>query len=89
MTEIAENAALPARLAALRQKAVELEGHFLSEMLAAAGMDKAFEGLAGPGGAQFASFLRAEQAQAMARQGGIGLAEQLFRAMARAEGQDV
>lgn len=89
MTEIAGLAESPARLAVLRRKAVELEGLFLSEMLAAAGMDQAAEGMAGPGGAQFASFLRAEQAQAMAERGGIGLAEALFHAMARAEGQDV
>lgn len=68
----------------LRQKAVELEAAFLSEMLAHAGLGGtagAFGG--GIGQDQFASFLRQEQAMAMARRGGIGLAEHLFRAMSR------
>ncbi|HBD90475.1 MAG: hypothetical protein A2092_10770 [Rhodobacteraceae bacterium GWE1_64_9] len=86
MTEISGPAESAARLVALRRKAVELEGVFLSEMLAAAGMDRAAETA---GGGQFASFLRGEQAQAMAQQGGIGLAEALFRAMLRAERPDV
>ncbi|NUB44912.1 rod-binding protein [Fertoebacter nigrum] len=66
----------------LRQKAVELEAAFLSEMLAHAGLSSdagAFGG--GIGQDQFASFLRQEQAMAMAQRGGIGLAEHLFRAM--------
>ena len=45
--------------------------------------DSAFAG--GVGEEQFASFLRNEQALAMARSGGIGLAETLFDAMKRAE----
>jgi Rod binding domain-containing protein len=74
----------------LRQKAVELEAAFLAEMLAHAGFGKAegdFTG--GIGEEQFASFLRAEQAQLMAERGGIGLAESIFRALAkREESQD-
>ena len=71
---------------ALFAKAQELEATFLAEMLRHAGLgeaDSAFAG--GVGEEQFASFLRNEQALAMARSGGIGLAETLFNAMKRAE----
>ncbi len=75
---------LPAETAArLRARAVELEAAFLSEMLGMAGLggaEGAFSG--GPGEEQFASFLRHEQATAIARAGGLGLAESLFRALA-------
>lgn len=66
----------------LRHRAAELETAFLSQMLAAAGLDETrgdFGG--GAGEAQFASFLRDEQAKAMVDRGGIGLTESLFRAM--------
>lgn len=68
--------------AALRRLAGDLEASFLSEMLGHAGLGQVsgtFGG--GIGEDQFASFLRQEQAQAMVRKGGIGLAESLFRAM--------
>ena len=67
---------------ALMAKAQELESAFLSEMLSYSGLDAdpgAFGG--GIGEAQFASFLRQEQADLMVKRGGIGLAESLFRAM--------
>lgn len=75
----------------LWDKAVALEAAFLSEMLAHAGLDSGGGALGapfagGPGEDQFASFLRAEQAQLMAQRGGIGLAEQLFRALAARAG---
>lgn len=77
----------PRDLAALRARAAELEAVFLAEMLGHAGLGHAGlgEGAGGFGGgigeAQFASFLRQEQATAMVRAGGIGLAESIFRAM--------
>ena len=77
----------PARIAQMRARAAELEGFFLAEMLAHAGMapmQGSFGG--GMGEEQFSSFLRQEQAAAMVRRGGIGLAEQLFQAMMRSEG---
>ncbi len=70
------------RTAAVRVQAQELEAVFLAEMLKHAGLDAeggAFGG--GVGESQFNSFLRQEQAQAMARAGGIGLTESLMRAM--------
>lgn len=69
---------------ALRSAAQALEARFLSEMLRAAGLGEtpaAFGG--GIGEDQFASFLRDEQAGAIARRGGIGLAESIFEAMKR------
>jgi Rod binding domain-containing protein len=63
-----------------------METTFLSEMLSHAGlgrMSASFGG--GAGEAQFESFLRHEQAKAMVASGGIGLAESLFRAMARGQ----
>jgi Rod binding domain-containing protein len=67
-------------------KAQELEAAFLAEMLAHSGLGESsgpFGG--GAGEAQFASFLREEQARMMAGTGGIGLAELIFRSMARGE----
>lgn len=71
----------------LREKATEMEGQFLAEMLGHAGFGKSMESFGGGiGEEQFSSFLRQEQAMAIARKGGIGLAEHLFNAMkARAD----
>ena len=67
----------------LMARAKELEAAFLGEMLGHAGMDADAEGSfgGGLGEAQFASFLRQEQAKMMVEKGGIGLSEALFRAM--------
>jgi peptidoglycan hydrolase FlgJ len=67
-------------------KAQELEANFLSEMLSHSGlgeMDGSFSG--GHGEAQFASFLRQEQAKLMVQKGGLGLAEIIFKTMTKAE----
>nr|WP_229665986.1 rod-binding protein [Wenxinia marina] len=67
----------------MREAAIRLEATFLSEMLGAAGLGDvpdAFGG--GAGEAQFASMLRDAQAEALARSGGIGLAESIYRALA-------
>lgn len=80
------NAGMAERDRALFAKAQELEATFLAEMLRHAGLgetESPFSG--GIGEEQFASFLRHEQAMAMARSGGIGLAETLFHAMKRAD----
>lgn len=67
---------------ALRQAARELEATFLAEMLNHAGFGQTSESFGGGiGEDQFASFLVQEQARALVRSGGIGLAEQLFRAL--------
>lgn len=79
----------PKRQEAMMARAKELEGLFLSEMLGQAGvgaMSGSFSG--GIGEEQFASFLRNEQAQAIVNNGGIGLSEMLFHAMAKAERHD-
>lgn len=66
----------------LFKAAQELEATFLSEMLKSAGLGKVPEAFGGGQGEdQFASFLRAEQARAMAQAGGIGLAESLFHSL--------
>jgi len=76
-----------ARAALLHARAVALEAAFLAEMLGHAGLGAtsgAFSG--GAGEEQFASFLRNAQADAIARRGGIGLAEHIYTAlMARAD----
>jgi Rod binding domain-containing protein len=67
---------------ALRQAAIKLESRFLSEMLKASGLDGNQTGFSGGvGEEQFRSFLRDAQADAMARTGGVGLAESLFQAL--------
>lgn len=66
----------------LRAAAVELESAFLAEMLKSAGLGEARQSFGGGAGEdQFASFLVQQQAQQMARAGGIGLSEVLFNAM--------
>ena len=72
----------------LRDAAQELEANFLAEMLKSAGVGKTPEGFGGGAGEdQFASFMRLEQARAMAQNGGIGLAESIYHALK--ERQDV
>jgi Rod binding domain-containing protein len=69
----------------LMQKAREMETAFLSEMLAHSGLGQSegpFGG--GEGEAQFASFLRQEQARLMVEKGGVGLAELIFRTLSEA-----
>lgn len=67
---------------ALRIAAESLEASFLSEMLKAAGLGKTRASLGGGAGEdQFSSFLVRTQAEAIAKSGGIGLAEHLFEAL--------
>lgn len=66
----------------LWEAAVQLEATFLSEMLKSAGLGETPESFGGgEGEEQFTSFMRDTQALAMARAGGIGLAEALFEAL--------
>jgi Rod binding domain-containing protein len=75
-----------ARDSSLMTQARALEASFLSEMLAHAGAGEARESFGGGVGEdQFSSFLRDEEAKQMVAHGGIGLAEQLFRAMSEME----
>lgn len=68
--------------ASLRAKAQDLEATFLSEMLKQTGLGKTYESFGGgPGEEQFSSFLTDEYAQLMARSGGIGLAESIFKSL--------
>lgn len=70
----------------LMAKAEELEATFLAEMLAHSGLGEMEGGFGGGAGeAQFASFLRQEQARLMVEGGGIGLAEMIFNTMVEAE----
>lgn len=73
--------------AALRAKAEEYETTFLAEMLGHAGLGTVSDSFGGGiGEEQFASFLRQEQAAAMVKAGGIGLAESIFRALTERSG---
>lgn len=72
----------PAAEAQLRALSQQLEAAFLAEMLGHAGFGAARQSFGGGAGEeQFSSFLRQEQAVAMVKSGGIGLAESLFQAM--------
>ena len=73
----------PEREKILRQKAEEMEVQFLSQMLAYTGLNDSSDFAGGVGEEQFASFLREEQARAMVKSGGIGLAESIFNSLAR------
>lgn len=78
---------IPSAAENLRRLAQEMEAAFLAEMLGHAGLGEARESFGGGiGEEQFGSFLRQQQASAMVRAGGIGLAESLFHALM--EGQD-
>lgn len=71
----------------LREAAVELEASFLAEMLKSAGLGESREGFGGGAGEdQFSSFLVREQANQIARSGGIGLAESLYHALKETQG---
>lgn len=73
---------VPVRAEPAMAKAQELEAAFLAEMLSHAGLGEAEGPFAGGHGeAQFASFLRQEQARLMVQSGGIGLAEVIFKTM--------
>jgi Rod binding domain-containing protein len=78
----------PDKTAALCKAAQALEASFLAEMLKFAGTDKPPESFGGGiGEEQFGSFLRQAEADAMVRNGGVGLAEKLFEALKeRADG---
>ncbi|MBF9031182.1 hypothetical protein HKCCE3408_12340 [Rhodobacterales bacterium HKCCE3408] len=71
----------------LRDVAQELEATFLAEMLKQARFGEArcaFGG--GAGEEQFASILRQQHAEALVANGGIGLAESIFHALAARSG---
>jgi flagellar protein FlgJ len=67
---------------AMRMAAEGLEATFIGEMLKPMGADHARSAFGGGiGEEQFSSFLLQEEAHAMVRAGGIGLAESIFQAM--------
>lgn len=70
----------------LRKVARELESVFLAEMLRAAHLGEASESFGGGAGEEaFAGMLVTEQAKVLAEHGGIGLAENLYNALAAKE----
>lgn len=76
----------PERLKALAQ---EFEAAFLAQMLKDAGFAKAPDGFGGGMGEdQMQSFLIEEQARIMARAGGIGLGETVFKYLTAQAGRD-
>ncbi|MDC0660154.1 rod-binding protein [Leisingera sp. SS27] len=78
----------PAQTDPLREAAIELEASFLAEMLKSAGLGEASEAFGGGAGEeQFSSFLIREQADQIARSGGIGLAESLYHALKETQGE--
>lgn len=74
------------RLDMMMATAKDLEATFLAEMLGHAGLGTTSESFGGGAGEeQFASFLKQEQARLVVERGGIGLAEAIFKSMAKAE----
>ncbi len=70
------------RHARLREVAQDLEASFLAEMLKYTGFGEARESFGGGiGEEQISSMLRNEHAQAIAGQGGLGLAESIFQSL--------
>ncbi|WP_377192459.1 rod-binding protein [Ruegeria meonggei] len=66
----------------MQSAAVELEAAFLTVMLKSAGLGKARQSLGGGAGEdQFSSFLVQQQAQQLAKSGGVGLSEILFQSL--------
>ena len=71
---------------AMMEQAKDLEATFLAEMLGHVGLGTPRDSFGGGAGEeQFTSFLKQEQARLMVERGGIGLAEAIFKTMARAE----
>ena len=89
MTPVAPIAAAPptgGKDRALWATSQALEATFLAEMLKNAGVGTPRDALGGGAGeAPFTSFLTTEYARSMSEQGGVGLAEAIYRALA-AEG---
>lgn len=74
-----------ARLEQLRKVSTALEASFLTEMLKHTGLNEnnsSFSG--GAGEAAFSSMLNQEIADALAKKGGVGLAEQIFNSLTHA-----
>lgn len=70
----------------LRSAAKKIETTFMAEMLKSAGLGKSESNyFGGVGEGQFSSFLVNAQAAAMVDVGGIGLSEQIYQALKRAE----
>jgi flagellar protein FlgJ len=66
----------------LRAVSKDLEAAFLSEMLKHSGLGATSDSFGGGAGeTQFASFLIQEHARLLAERGGIGLAENIYRAL--------
>lgn len=73
---------MPSKEEALRALSVELETTFLTEMLKHSGLGKTQESFGGGIGEEQFSSMRLEQtAKQISRNGGIGLAENLFQAL--------
>ncbi|WGH77504.1 rod-binding protein [Jannaschia ovalis] len=81
LPSVAPGAPPPAPEAALRAQAVQLEAFLFAEMLRVAGTGPPSP--AGGGASQFDSFLRQAQAEAVAAGGQTGLAEAIYRGLAR------
>ena len=80
-----EASAPDARQAALREQAVQLEAYLFAEMLRVSGTGAPSP--TGGGETQFDSFLRQKQGEAVAAGGQTGLAEAIYRALAKAQEQ--
>lgn len=73
----------------LREAATRFEAVFLAEMFAHAGLGAAQQANGGgPGEEAFAGLLAREWAESVAKQGGIGLSENIYRALLAREGGD-
>ncbi|WP_373456015.1 rod-binding protein [Tropicibacter sp. Alg240-R139] len=73
---------------ALRDVAQKLEATFLAEMLTSAGLGKSRSLTGGGAGEdQFQSFLVRQQAEQIAKSGGIGLSETLFNALKESQNE--
>ncbi len=74
---------------ALRASAEAFEAVFLAEMLKAAGIGRAQEGFGGGAGEDtFASYFADIHARALVARGGIGLADQIERALLARQTED-
>ncbi|MEM9795883.1 MAG: rod-binding protein [Pseudomonadota bacterium] len=78
----ATHATPPTAQAQLREQATKLEAFLFAELLRVSGTGSPSP--AGGGETQFDSFLRQAQAEAVAGSGQTGLAEAIYRSMARA-----
>ena len=84
----AEKSISPERDAQIRERAIEFEATFVSQMLKYSGLTESLAKQAGSGGDAFTSFLIDEYANEIVDQGGFGLADKIYDQLKERDGNN-